>query len=88
MNAYGDIIKNAQQDEIGDETGRFFLTKSVSVNGLRCGARTVRAALRIVWTLAFELSLHANKRRDESRRGTHECARHNTSPYFRSWVLN
>src|SRR6266850_7216946 len=36
----------------------------------------MRAASRLVSTLAFELSSHTNKRRDESRRRTHECVRH------------
>src|SRR5258708_21293894 len=36
----------------------------------------VRAASRLVSTLASEFVSPTNKRRDESRRGTHECVRH------------
>src|SRR5216684_4271305 len=37
----------------------------------------VRAASRLVSTLGCEFPPSATKRRDESRRGTQECVRHN-----------
>jgi ElaB/YqjD/DUF883 family membrane-anchored ribosome-binding protein len=43
----------------------------------------MRAASSLNSTLGCELVLPTNKRRDESRRGTHECARHNTIGSFR-----
>jgi uncharacterized protein (TIGR03437 family) len=42
----------------------------------------VRAASRLVSTLVFELSSHTNTRRVETRRGTHECVRHNYIAVF------
>src|SRR5258708_7778440 len=42
----------------------------------------VRAASRLVSTLACDLYHFRGKCRDESRHGTHECVRYGLSPYF------
>src|SRR6266850_2426994 len=44
----------------------------------------VRAASSLNSTLGFEFVSPKNKCRDESRHGTHECVRHNTSAAARS----
>src|SRR5258708_21597523 len=44
----------------------------------------VRAASRLISTLACDLYHFRGKCRDESRHGTHECVRHGLSQYFRA----